>query len=115
MADVALATQQLTRTGAAPTYTGSLSTSNTYYSKNNGNTFIHMKKSGAGDAVPTLQTPISVDGNAVAEKTLTTVPATTGDIMAGPFPPEVYNDANGDIRYSFDNITGLTVAVIQVG
>ena len=115
MADVAVAVQQTTRTGAAPTNTGSLSTSNTYYTKNNGNMVYHFLKTGSGDATITVQTPNKVDGNEIAEKTLTVVAATSGDIVAGPFPPEVYNDSNGDIRFSSNNITGLTVAVLQLG
>jgi hypothetical protein len=36
------------------------------------------------------------------------IPATTGDLMIGPFPPSVFNDGNGDMRFNFSEVTGLT-------
>lgn len=113
MADVALTVQKMVSTGITPSYTGSLSTSNTYQVRNNGRTFVHFKKSEAADCVVTVETPKLVAGLAVAEQTVT-VPASTGDKMIGPFPPSVYNDANGDVNITLSNIAGLTVAVVTL-
>jgi len=38
----------------------------------------------------------------------------TGIIFAGPFDPDVFNDANGDMDISTDEDTGITVEAIQV-
>lgn len=113
MAVVALAPQTPTVDGVTPTYTGSLSTSNTYTFPNDGRTFLHVKKSGAGACVATIATPAEVDGNAIADKTVT-IPATTGDKLIGPFPPRTFTNADGVATVSFSEITGLTVAVLQL-
>lgn len=113
MAEVRLTPQKLLATGITPTYTGSLSTENTYQIRNNGSTFVHFKKSGAGDCVVTIQTPKTVGGLAVAEQTVT-VPATGGDKMIGPFPPHIYNDGDHDVNITLSEITGLTVAVVEL-
>jgi hypothetical protein len=105
MANVAVTPQQITEAGIAPTYTGSLLTANVYQFANDGRTFLHVKKSGAGAAVATLVT--------IADTTVT-IPATTGDKMIGPLPPGMYNDANGLCSVSFDEITGLTLAVLRL-
>lgn len=113
MVDVVLTPQRPSDVGAAVTRTGSLSTSNTYLVRNDGRTLINWQKSGAGACVVTVQTPAKVGGLDVAERTIS-VPATTGDIIAGPFPPNIYNDAVGDMRFTLSEITGLDVAVIQM-
>jgi len=113
MAEVTLAVENVVKSGLAASYTGSLSTSNTYFVRNNGRVILHFKKAGAGDCTVTVQTPKQVAGLDVAENTLT-VPATTGDKFAGPFPPSVFNDANGDLKFTLSEITGLTVAVLGI-
>ena len=113
MADVTLVPQRINDVGVTPTRTGSLSTSNTYIVRNTGRMWLHFKKSGAGACVVTIQTPKTVGGLAVAERTLT-VPATTGDKTIGPFPPGTYNDALGDLRFTLSDIAGLDVAVLQI-
>lgn len=113
MADVRLSPQTLADTGIIPAYTGSLATTNTYKVRNDGRTFLHVKKSGAGDCNVTIQTPKTVNGLAVAEQIVAVV-ATTGDKMIGPFPPSVYNDGLGDVNFTLSEITGLTVAVVSL-
>lgn len=114
MPDVRLTPQVLVQGGVTPTYTGSLSTSDVYLVRNDGDVLLHFKKTGAGNATITVQTPGTVDGNAIAERTFTVV-ATTGDVMAGSYTPAVYNDQAGDLRWSSNDITGLSVAVIRKG
>jgi hypothetical protein len=113
MADVELTVQDCRATGITPSYTGSLSTENTYQVQNNGHVFLHFKKSGAGAATITITTPKTVGGLAVADQTIS-VPATTGDKMIGPFPPSIYNDADGILEFTSDEVTGLTVAAVRL-
>ncbi len=35
--------------------------------------------------------------------------------MAGPFPPAVYNDISGNANFTLSEVTGLSVACLQVG
>jgi len=113
MAIIVLAPQLLNRNAVAETFTGSLSTSNTYTVNNNGNVFLHFKKTAAVNCIVTVLTQGVVDGLAVADKTFT-VPASTGDVIAGPWPSGIYNDANGDLVFSMDDIDGVTVAVLRL-
>lgn len=116
MAVVDLVPQEITKLGVAPTYTGSLvvSPTNTYTVANDGRVMLHVKKTGAGACTVTVTTPGTVDGNAIADTTFS-VPATTGDRMAGPWRPETYNDpATGLMTIGFSEITGLTIAVVRL-
>lgn len=113
MADVRKDPQDLDRASIPPTYHSGLSTSDVYLVANNGRTFLHFKKTGAGICTVTISTPGTVDGLAVADLTFT-VPATTGDKFIGPFPREIYNDSVGDLRVSCSEVTGLSFAVLRI-
>ena len=41
------------------------------------------------------------------------VPASGGEVIAGPFPPEVFNDTSGRVSVSYSAVTSVTVAVLQ--
>lgn len=87
--------------------TGSLSVSDTYTFPAGNNVFLACRKSGAGACTVTAVTPNAVRGVALADPTYT-VPATTGDVLIGPFPPDLFADANGNVTVSYSEITGLT-------
>lgn len=111
MADQRIVVQKLKRTGdgITPSYEGSLSTSNVYQVNNAGKVYLQFKKSAGTVCVVTVITPPSLDGNAVADLTVT-VPADTGDKMFGPFDPSVYNVlGDHDLEFTLSNIAGLTV------
>ncbi len=112
MADAAVTLQDITRAKIEPTYAGSLSVSDTYTFTNNGRVFLHIKNTDASLCTVTVETPGLVDGLAIADRTFT-VPATTGDVMAGPFSPKDYN-TDGNIRVTYSNITALTHAGIRL-
>jgi hypothetical protein len=114
MAIIPLSPQDLLPNAAtAPTYTGSLSISNSYTVSNDGRMFLHFKKTGAGACTVTVTTPGSVFGVAIADVTFT-VPATTGDVMFPLSPTALYNDqATGLVSFTCSEITGLSVAVLH--
>lgn len=113
MADVAITPQRITRSKLEATYTGSLSTTDTYKVKNDGKVVLHFKKTGAGECTVTVTTPREVDGLAVADRTFT-VPATTGDVFAGPFPPFDYNDGDNNLSFTVSEVTDLSVAALRI-
>jgi hypothetical protein len=41
------------------------------------------------------------------------VPASGGEVIAGPFPPEVFNDTSGRTSVGYSAVTSVTVAVLQ--
>lgn len=113
MAEQNVTVQQIARAGLTLSYSAA-SASDNYKVPNDGRrTFLHFKKSGAGDATITITTPGTVDGLAVADRTVT-VPASTGDVMVGPFPAAAYNDADGEIEFVTDEDTGLTFAALKL-
>lgn len=113
MADVTLAVQKLTMDGVAPSFTGSLSISDTYRVNNDGKTIIHFKKSGAGACIVTFDTPRTVAGLAIAQHTVT-IPATTGDVMIKDLAPQVFNQiGTGFLEFTVDEVTGLSVGVFE--
>ena len=113
MADVDVAVEKITRAGIDAADTGSLSVSDTYKVLNNGRTFLHFKKTGAGACTVTFISPRTVDGLALADPTVV-VPATTGDVMVGPFETESFNDSVGKLAFTLSEITALTVAVLRL-
>lgn len=113
MATVVLIPDVLTDAGLAPTRTAGLNTGNTYKFRNNGKTFLHFRKSGAGACAVTITVQGTLHGKTVNNQTVN-VPATTGDVMVGPFPFDVYNDTNKDVSFTVSEVTGLDVAVEQM-
>lgn len=111
MADVRLTPQNLSSVGITVTRTA-IATGNTYQVRNDGQVILNFMKSGAGVATITITTPETRDGLAVADRTIS-VPATTGDVAAGPFSSQTYNNSSGDFEFTTDEGTGLTCAVFR--
>lgn len=110
---IVVVTPQIPRTlGVAPSYQA-FAAADTLKIRNNGRIMLHFLKSGAGEATVTVTTPGNVGGLAVADRTIA-VPATVGDVMAGAFPPELYNNADGDLVLNTNEGTGLSVAVMDI-
>ncbi len=112
MSDVTLTVESGLPAGITPTRTA-LATGNTYKVRNNGRVALLFEKSGANPCVVTVQTPATVGGLAVAERTFTVV-ASIGDIIAAKVPPSVYNDGNGDLNFTIDEGTAITCAVVAI-
>ena len=116
MADITLTVQQTARTGLVATYTDSsstvpLTTTDTFFANNNGRTFLHVQN-GATDVVVTVHTPNTVDGLAVADRAVTVTADT--EAFIGPFQPDVYNGADHQMSFEFDDVTNVSVAVLRV-
>lgn len=112
MATVALAPDVMTEAGVAVNY-NALLTANTYTFRNNGKTLLYFKKTGVNPCTVTINSPKTVKGHAIAAQTVV-VPASTGDVHIGPFPADVYDDINHDVSFTVSEVTGLTVAVMQI-
>lgn len=111
MGDIRLTPQDLTTAGITVTRTA-ISATDTYQVKNDGQVILNFRKTGAGVATITVITPETRDGLAVTDRTFS-VPATTGDVAAGPFPPVTYNNSSGDVEFTASEGTGLTCAVFR--
>lgn len=112
--EVRLSVEQALKSGLAATYTASgLLAANTYKFRNDGNVFLHFKKTGAGACTVTITTPGTVQGLAITDQTVT-VPATTGDQFVGPLPASLFNDAASDVSFTISDTVGLSIAVIRL-
>lgn len=60
----------------------------------------------------TLVTQDTVDGRAVADRTVSLAAGAT--VAVGPFPPGIYNDTGGYVQMTYSGVTTLTVTVLQV-
>lgn len=106
-----LTVQDVTRAGVAQTY-AAVAASDTF--ANNGKCFVHVKNAGGSSDTVGFTAFNTVDGAAVAGKTVT-VGATTGDKMIGPFPPEIYNDPEtGLMTITHSFTTSVTIAVLRL-
>ena len=113
-ADVTVTVQQIDNDGMSLSYNSTnIYSTNTYIASNDGRLFLHFKKTGAGAATVTIATPQTVQGIAIADRTVT-VAATTGDVMVGPFSPTLFNDANGNISFTVSDSAGFSQAAIRL-
>ena len=103
--------QTLVRAGITPTYNAATVTQGDGFS-NDGFTFIHVLNTGV-QSVLTIQTPGTLDGQAVADRTVT-IPATTGTKMIGPFPPDQYNQSDDQVYLDWSSVSGVSFAVVRM-
>ena len=113
MPDITVVPEKVTRTGINLTDLSSLSTGNVYVIKNTGKVVIHVKKSQANNCTVTVAVTKVVAGLSLPDLTFV-CPATTGDILCGPFPPGIFNDGDKDMRVTFSDIDGLTLASFEI-
>ena len=112
--NVAVTVQQVSVGGTTATYTSSgLTTTDTYQFANDGRTFLHFKKTGAGAATITIVTQSTIQGFAVADLTFT-IPATTGDQFAGPFPASLFSDSSYLVNFTLSDTVGLSMAALRL-
>ena len=116
MADLAI--QEVVEAGAAPTFTP-VAVGGDAVLNLEGNVILYFKNTDAGARTVTITAQdvsekIPGFGDMTKADAILTVPATTGEIVAGPFPRRAFNDPLGKFQLTYDSDTGLTVAVLKV-
>jgi hypothetical protein len=104
-----LTVQNVTRAGLEAAYDAAASGGDEF--DNDGKTMLHVKN-GATACVVTIDIAKTVDGQAVTDPTVT-VPESE-DRFIGPFPPSIYNDADGHVNVSYDDESNVTVAALRL-
>jgi hypothetical protein len=113
-ADTVLTPQVASKAGISITPTNSGLVANVNYQfRNDGRTALLFTKSGAGACTVSVGAQATFGGLAVSSQTIT-VPATTGNVIAGPFPPAIFSDASGDVHFTMTDTVGLSVSVIKL-
>jgi hypothetical protein len=107
-----IATQSITRAGLNVTYTAA-STADTFLPGRN--VWLHFKNTNAATRDLTVVAPGNViDGVARGDVTRT-IAATTGDVMIGPFPADIFADpTDGNADYTLSASAGVTVACLDL-
>lgn len=80
---------------------------------NNGKTFLVFANSSGGAITVTFTTPLTVNGVAVADPTVSVADGATRAIV-GPFSEATYNNSNGRVAMTYSSHTGLSVGVVSL-
>src|SRR4051812_5887178 len=113
MAQIRLNPEKPTDAGLAATYNGGLTTTDTFLVRNSGLVVLHVKKSGGNPCTVPVTPQRPYKGKTIPAQTVV-VPATTGDRFIGILPGDLYNDQNGDAYVTFSEVTGLTMAILDL-
>jgi hypothetical protein len=109
MSRTALTVQETSRDGLEPSYTAGNADGHSVANEGK-KTFVHVKNGSAASITATFQTSATVDGLAVADKTVS-VPAGE-ERMVGPFPTAYYGTT---LSVDLSAVTTVTIAAIKVG
>ena len=108
MARQTLTPQQLSRSGITPSFTAAHVDG--HKMANGGTEYLHVK-TGDTATVVTIQTPGTVDGLAVAERTISI--GTSSERLIGPFPRQTYNQGSEEVYVDLSAITNVTLAAFR--
>ena len=87
-----------------------LTTTDTFQVPNDGRTTL-VVKNGTGAVVITVVSHVTFDGLDVDDRDISIAADT--DYLLGPFPPNVYNDNDGNISLEFDAVGDLEIAAVR--
>jgi hypothetical protein len=79
---------------------------------NDGKTFIHVKNTNAATRTVTVNSQRLCDQGFDHDQAVI-IPATTGDMMIGPFPTSRFNDVNQKVQLTYSAVTNLTIGVFS--
>lgn len=76
-------------------------------------TRLRVRNAGGSAVTVTTVIPGNVSyGEAAPDIPTSSIPATTGDVVIGPFPPEAVDPDTGLVTVTYSGTTSVTVAVI---
>ena len=105
-----LTVQEISRSGITPSYGAAAGGGDQF--PNDGRTYLHIKNGGGSSITLTVATQMTVDGKAVADDAITVTNAQ--ERVVGPFPPGIYNDANGMVQLTYSGVTSVTVGAFRL-
>lgn len=112
MARTALTEQAITSAGLEATYAAANVDGNKF--NNTDRTLFHVKNASGSDVTLTFQTPGTVDGLAIAERT---VVCSAGEERLWRGQPSIYNQPSTDagmVYVDYSAVTDVTVAVLTI-
>ncbi len=81
--------------------------------QNDGRIFIHVKNTNVATRVVTINSQSNCSQGADHDIAVT-VPANTGDVMIGPFPPSRFDDGSGFVQVTYESEVDVTIAAIRL-
>lgn len=107
-----LTTQQVTRSGLAPTFAAAAAGGDKFAGTKD--TVLYVKNGGGSAVTVTIVTPKEAFAGAAIADIAVPVPA-AGERVIGPFPASNFNDpADGLTSVIYSGVTSVTVAALQV-
>jgi hypothetical protein len=105
-----LTAQQVVTTGLEATFAAAAGGGDKF--ANTGRQIVEIVNGDASDTTLTIVTPGKYKGHAIADDTVT---ITAGERRhVGPFDPEIYNNASGQVDLAYSSVTSLTLAILQI-
>lgn len=105
-----LTVQEISRAAITPSFGAAAGGGDQF--ANDGRTYVHIKNGGASPITLTVVTQMTVDGKAVADDAITVTNAQ--ERVIGPFPPGIYNDANGMVQLTYSAVTSVTLGTFRL-
>ncbi len=109
MADHTLVVQDIVRSGLdLRAAESTVVVVDTYYMPNDSRTKLNVRNATGFTCVVTIETPATVDGLAVADRTVSV--GDNKEFLIGPFPIDTYSNSLGQVKFTFNQ----TVAIVAV-
>ncbi len=106
MADHTLTVQESSRAGLdLRAAESTVVTADTYYMPNDERTRLFVRNATGSTCVVTIETPATLDGLAITDRTVSIL--TAKEFLIGPFPKSVYNNGVGNVKVTFDQTVGI--------
>lgn len=105
-----LTPQPIALAGLTPVYAAAGGSGDAF--QNTGDQYVEVVNGGAVQTTVTVVTPATVGGMAIADLTVTVGAGARKKI--GPFPPAVFNDANGQVSVTCSPTTDVTLGVFKL-
>lgn len=107
----ALSAQEINFAGVAPAFVAADAAGDTF--PNDGKTFLYIRN--AGGAPRTVTIDSKQLSNFLKDNDEVIVIPSTGERMVGPYNPNRFNNNANRTEVSYDDVTGLTIAVLKLG
>ena len=118
MSHATLTVQPITRAGLTPSFTAAAAGGHVF--PNDERTFIRVKNASGSSVTVSVAYGRRVDGATLTETRDFTVGATTGDVLAGPWPKADYDQpigsthGPGTVEVTYSATTSVTIAAISI-
>lgn len=112
MARTAITAQVVTPAGIVPSYGAVDQANGNAFDNVQGDRVLHVKNGGGVSLTVTILTPATLEGEEVAERTVTV--AAGAEKIIGPFSRRVFNQADSAVYVDWSVGASITAAVLQV-